>query len=90
MAITPAKPDFFDGTWRGKIRVWAAPTISAGGDTIMVPGIKRVFGVTVGQRPLTTYTISSTGASNSAVILTITVTGSTTGSNTTPLVVYGQ
>lgn len=90
MAITPTKPDFFDGSWRGKIRVWVSPTISAGGDTVVVSGIKRVFGISVGNRPATTYTFTSTGASNSAVVLTVTVTASTTGSTSTPLVVYGQ
>ena len=90
MAITPAKPDFFDGTWRGKVRVWAAPTIAAGGDTVLVPGIKRIFSVEVGNRPATTFTFTTTGAANSEAVLTITVTGSTTGSTSTPLVVYGQ
>jgi hypothetical protein len=90
MAISPSKPDFFDGTWRGKMRVWVAPTISAGGDTVVVSGIKRVFGVTVGNRPTTTFTYTTTAAGNSAVMLTVTVTASCTGSTATPMVVYGQ
>jgi hypothetical protein len=89
MAITPAKPDFYDGTWRGKIRVWVAPTIAVTTDTITVPGLKRVFAVTVGSRPTTTFSYTSTGAQNSAVVLTVGVTASCTG-GVTPLVVYGQ
>jgi hypothetical protein len=90
MAITPSTPNFFDGTWRGKIRVWTNPVISAGGDTVVVSGIKRIFSVSVGGRPGSTFTYTTTAAGNSAVMLTLTVTASTTGSNTTPLVVYGQ
>ena len=90
MAVSPARPDFLDVTSKGKIRVWSAPTIAAGGDTVTVPGIKRVFSVYVGQRSATTYTFTSTGASNTAVVLTLTVTASTTGSTAQTLVVYGQ
>lgn len=89
MAITPAKPTFLDVTSAGKIRIWATPTISAGGDTLMVSGIKKVWSVEIGNRPATTFTYTTTGASNSAVVLTITVTASCTG-GVTPLVVYGQ
>jgi hypothetical protein len=91
MPISPVKPDFFDGTWRGKIRVWATPTLASGANTdCIIPGLKRVFAVSLGGRPGTTFTQTTTGAANSTVVLTITVTGSTTGSTATPLVVYGQ
>jgi hypothetical protein len=89
MAITPTKPDRQDVTSHGKVRVWLTPTISAGGDTLMVGGIKEVWSVEVGNRPATTFTYTTTGASNSAVVLTVTVTASCTG-GVTPLVVYGH
>jgi hypothetical protein len=86
-AFTPSKPDFFDGTWRGKIRVWTAPT-GASGDTLTVSGIKRVFSVTVGSRPTLSWTSSSAGNGN-GVVVTLTITASCTGANT-PITVYGQ
>lgn len=89
MAITPAKPDFYDGTWRGKIRVWAAPTIGAvaTGDILDVPGIKRVFKVVVGSRPTISWT--TTAKSNGVVTISLVVSASCTGGNT-PLYIYGQ
>lgn len=87
MAITPAKPDFYDITSRGKTRVWVAPTMSTS-DTITVPGIKRIFSVTMGSRPGLTYT-SSQAANGLGTVLTLVCTASATGGNT-PLVVYGQ
>jgi hypothetical protein len=89
MAITPSKPDREDVTSVAKVRVWLKPTISAGGDTLTVAGIKEVWSVDVVNRPATTFTYTTTGASNSAVVLTVTVTASCTG-GVTPLVVYGR
>ncbi len=90
MAISPTRPDFYDVTSKGKVRIWTAPTIAVTSETVVVPGIKRVFSVFVGNRPTTTYTYTSTGANNTAVVMTLAVTASTTGSTATPLVVYGQ
>lgn len=89
MAISPTKPDAFDVTSRGKVRVWLTPTISAGGDTLLVGGLKKIWSVDVGNRPATTFTYTTTGAANSAAVITITVTASCTG-GVTPLVIYGQ
>lgn len=88
MAYTPVKPDFLDVTSRGKVRIWYTPTGATGADTLTIPGIKKIFSVTLGSRPTISWTSSDAG-SGRGVVLTLTVTASTTGGNT-PLVVYGQ
>lgn len=94
MAISPSKPDRIDITRRGKAYVWLAPTISAGGDTINVSGIKEVWNVSVGNRPGTTFTYTNTGSggvgSGGTVVLTVTVTASCTGpaNGTGPTILY--
>jgi len=87
MAISPSKPDFIDVTSRGKVYIWLTPTVSAGGDTLNVTGVKRIFSVEVGNRPASTFTYTTTGSAGT-VVLTLTVTASTTG-GVTPLVIYG-
>lgn len=86
-ALTPAKPDFFDGTWRGKIRVWTNPVFGTG-DTVTVPGLKRVFAVTNAKTGVVSFT-SSAAANGLGTVLTLTVSASSTG-DSNPLVVYGQ
>lgn len=89
-AITPVKPDFYDVTSIGKVRVWMAPTISvaATGDTITVPGIKQVFTVSNARTGgVVGWTSSADGLGNS--VITLVVTASSTGGSF-PLVVYGQ
>ncbi len=78
MAITPSKPDRIDVTSRGKAYVYLSPVISAGGDTLTLSGIKEIWSLSVGNRPASTYSYTSTGPGGS-VVLTLTVTASTTG-----------
>lgn len=86
-ALTPAKPDFFDGTWRGKIRVWERP-VFATGDTVTVPGIKRVFAIHSAKTGVVAFT-SSAAANGLGTVCTLTVSASSTGDRF-PLTVYGQ
>lgn len=85
--LTPAKPDFYDGTWRGKIRVWKNPVFGTG-DTVTVPGVKAVFAITSAKTGVVSFT-SSLAANGLGVVCTLTVSASSTGTNV-PLVVYGQ
>ena len=87
MAVTPAKPDFYDGTWRGKIRVWESPVIATS-DTLTIPGVKRVFSITSAKTGVVIFTSSAASGGN-GVVVTMTVTASSTGDRQ-PLVVYGQ
>lgn len=86
-ALTPSKPDFFDGSWRGKIRVWKNP-VFATGDTVTVPGVKQVFAIHSAKTGVVSFT-SSAAANGTGVVCTLTVSASSTGDNR-PLVVYGQ
>lgn len=88
MAISPAKQDFMDVGSRTKTYVWYTPTISVGGDTLTVSGIKKIVTLTVANRGLTTFTYTNTGPAGS-VVVTVTVTASCTG-GVTPLVIDGQ
>lgn len=86
-ALTPAKPDFYDGSWRGKIRVWTNP-VFASGDTVTVPGLKRVFSITNAKTGVVSFTTSA-AANGLGTVCTLTVSASSTG-NYNPLVAYGQ
>ena len=85
--LTPAKPDFFDGTWRAKIRIWEEP-VFASGDTVLVPGVKRVFAIHSAKTGVVSFT-SSLAANGRGVVCTLTVSASSTGDRF-PLVAYGQ
>ena len=86
-ALTPATPDFFGSQGNAKFRVWYAP-VFASGDTVTVPGIKKVFSVSSAKTGVVSFT-SSAAANGTGVVLTLTVSASSTG-DTRPLMVVGQ
>lgn len=86
-ALTPAKPSFYDGTWNSKIRIWFNPVFGTG-DTVTVPGIKKVFAVSSAKTGVVSFT-SSAAANGLGTVVTLTVSASSTG-DFRPLVVYGQ
>lgn len=87
MAFSPAKPSFYGSLGNMKMRVWYTPSF-ASGDTVTVPGLKKIFLVTSAKTGVVSYT-SSAAANGLGTVLTLTVSASSTGS-AVPFTVIGQ